>query len=307
MVDASSLSKSTCLLHHHLIAAEGYRAKVQDVSLTFGIAFHKFAELRETLSCEDALLEAVKWFAQQEYNTPINKKHLNRATLMAVCEEWDRQVFTRELFKTLRRANGKPLVELKFSIPYFQDNEVEVVLSGTMDRLGRYGDNGAFVIKDYKTTSTYKIEDYFNSYRLSGQLSVYQYAVRWYADKFPKSIFAEICKTNSVGCQIDGIFLNADINKVQFRSSEVFYYTEEMVRKFDEFVLRPQIMRIVEFSKLDNQLDRREGILNSACETQKFGKCEFFGVCCMPDKLSREMALTNSFTQKQYNPLKFHD
>ena len=299
--NASAAKESSCLLRTWYTVIEGYTSKQTSNDVIYGSAYHKFEEILERTGDEKkSILAAQDFMIGKDYHTKPKKDHLNIGHLTLSCrDKIDYNKSNQDSFEILKDTNGEPLVELKFAIPYYVDDFYEVLLCGTIDKIGKFK-NGCYALGDIKTTSTWSTKSYFDSYKLSPQLLFYLYAIHWYADNFPDSIFGEI-RSNNIGVFIDGVFLKAS-GKTSFERSSVIYYKQEDLDEF-KLLLQLTIERLLIAHKLGVP-PNREGMLNGACNTL-YGTCKFFDVCSAPDKIAREYILKNNFNKKEYDPLTF--
>lgn len=228
-----------------------------------------------------------------------DKEWMNLAHLTLTCAKYANHWKT-DSFRTMKSPKtNTPLVELKFAIPLIEDDpDYDVALCGTVDRIGRIGTNGVFAICDYKTTGSWDAEKYLSAYRLSHQLMIYHKAVRWFAEKKPESIFAQL---NPLRVFIEGIFLKKDAG-TSIKRSTVFEFNDDMTSEFD-IILLQRVRQFLDYLRSDKP---RDGILSGVCQTAKFGQCPYWAVCCGTSKEVREDILKANFKQTEYDPLNFN-
>lgn len=300
-IDASSLKWSYCMRLFYLSAVEGYKTPLSNNDTEFGSAFHAF---KNTLTQTGDLVSSLV-AAKEYYSRPMNvkktKSYLTLSYLLSVCQDYVSHWENREEFETVK-FNGKPLSELRFSIPYYTDDSVEIKLCGTIDDICKHK-MGCYAIRDFKTTSVGDIDEYFAGYELSTQLMVYYMAVKFYAELYPDSIWSEICRTN-FACFIDGVFTRGKDKPAEFKRSNMIFFSQEKVLEFNSMLTEKCkiISKMIQQIKDPNDLPPREGLLNGSCHTI-FGPCKFFRVCAAPDEIAGRYILNNNFTQKEYNPL----
>lgn len=296
-LDATALSNSACLLRTKYFAVDGYRQKTS-VDIEYGKAFHIFAEQLERTNGDEptAIKAAQDYFKQADFTKNPKKDWLNLSHLTLTCVKYLERWKT-DNFRTLKSpTTNTPLVELKFAIPLLSTPEYDVLLCGTIDRIGRVGNNGAFAICDYKTTSSWDFEQYLTSKRLSHQLMIYQKAIKWYALHKPDSIFASV---NPCRAFIEGIFLSGS-KPTEIHRSNLFEFSDSLMAELDRGLLA-KTTQFIEFL----QAPYRDGILSDACTTAKFGLCPYWKVCCAPDLVVGEMILKQDYIHKEYDPLNF--
>lgn len=205
-----------------------------------------------------------------------------------------------------KKCNGTgivvgPATEINFKIPYYEDSYIKVYLCGTIDRLGKFT-GGCYSIRDWKTTGSWKQDEYFVQYELSRQLRFYNLACRIMGEHYPESEIGKLGVTQ-IGACIDGIFLSENGSETQVISSEVFQYKREDIDAFqktlDDFIMK--LSKHVQFNFFP-----KEGILNGSCNKQYGQKCSFWVSCKVGEELSREVILPRDFVRKEYNPLAFN-
>jgi hypothetical protein len=299
-LNASSLKSDFCCARRwYLTVVEGYRKDIRYNDTEYGSAFHRFISTwKQTGDLQEGLQAGQKYFTSREWTIRQGKKYLTKEHLYQTCMGyWCK--YEKDEFQTLTH-DGKPLVELKFAIPYYTDDHVEILLEGTIDDLCK-NSRGCYAIRDYKTSAKDgddKIDDYLRGYELSTQLMYYTYAVQWYAQKYPNSIFAEFAKTR-FACFIDGIFLCGAAKPATFARSDMIWPDKKM-EEFER-LLQGACRKISGIVKAGVRPDR-EGMINGYC----FGhfKCPFFGVCSSADDMIADAVLAQRFIQVPYEPLK---
>src|SRR4051812_983967 len=193
ILDASAFKESSCLLRLFYTAVLGYRGKINSNDIEFGSAFHLFRAIFREKGLEglaEGVLAATRHFDTTPMTVKKNKQYLDRTFLQKCCVEYATK-YEKDLFQVVRGDDGEALLELKFGIPYYDDGEVEILLAGTIDEVGKFV-NGIYCISDCKTSSVWNIEDYFRSYQMSPQLIFYRWILKKYAELYPNSIFSEI-------------------------------------------------------------------------------------------------------------------
>ena len=278
----------------------GYTSAVNSSDIEYGSAVHEFIKSMRYFPERYDLATAA---ALKRFDVPMTvkpqKRYMDKNHLLKTCLNYWQQYLSKDQYQTLV-VNGSPLSEVKFSYPYYSDNELEVALCGTLDDISKHT-HGNYALRDYKTTSVGKVDDYLSAYELSPQLLFYRMLVRYYARSYPDSIFAELEAKNLAAC-IEGIFLRGADKPVEYKRSEVFVFKSEQIDEFEKLVYA-KIMQLVEYVKQE-VLPHREGMLNGNCSTV-YGSCKFFAVCKQNDEIARQGMLDRYFTKREYNPLKF--
>lgn len=300
-IDASALKESSCLRRFYWNVVSGYRSRLNTNDIEFGSAFHEFVKvMKENPGRYDMATKA----AVDRYSVPMTiksrKEYMNVTYLTQVCMTFWQQWVEKDLFETVKDDSGKPIVEAKFSYPYYADNEVEVLLCGTIDDICKHK-HGTYAIRDYKTTSSGKKDEYLAGYALSPQLMFYRMVIGYYAKTYPESLFGKLAQQN-VSAFIDAIFLQGAAKPAEFKRSEVFTFKQAQLDEF-ELLVQSRILELVKWVKA-NVLPAREGMLNGACQTV-YGPCKYFGACIQSDETATNHMLGRYFIQQEYNPLKF--
>lgn len=307
-LDASALKESSCLLRTFYTIHKGYRQAINTIDVQYGLAFHAFVA-RMKMGNGDfsaAIREAKEIFAKPSI-MKSKKQWMTEPHLLKTCMDYWTQVAMTDDWHTI--VEGEPLVELKFAIPYYQDDEVEVMLCGTIDDICRRGENGVYAVRDYKTTSSWNIKEYMDGYRLSPQLIFYVFIMQLYAKHYPDSIVSKIVGQSGLqlGAMIEGIFLKGEAKPPEFVKSEVFYFKAEQMEEF-QMILNDKIREIVTMIKEANRGFGipRYGMLNGSCTTI-YGKCKFADACSANDINARQHVLNNNFIVKSFDPLKYNE
>jgi RecB family exonuclease len=185
--DATSIENyDKCPRYYYYTNIEGYRPSNKSVHLLFGGFYataleHFYKHLADGMSFEDAQAEIV-WEALRStwLRLEIDGKvrggpmafessEKTRANLIRTII-WYTEFFREDPMNVVHLANGKPAVELSFSLNV--DNGV--VLCGHLDRVVEYG--GAAYVMDQKTTGQSLSQYYFNQWDTSMQMSLYSFA-----------------------------------------------------------------------------------------------------------------------------------
>lgn len=332
-IDATSLKKSACGLQFYYTVVDGYRAKLMNNDVWFGIAFHAYvAAMRRTGGNFAVATKAALDLYRRDMIIKPQKKYMTENYLLKVCQDFWFQIGEKDEFVTLTqevkcdhndgfvnpdgmllervctKCHGtgtvnEPMVEMGFQWPIYEDDELAVMVAGTIDDVC-LKQRGAICLRDYKTTSSYDKKAYMDQYFLSSQLMIYRLTLRKYAEMYPDSIFAEIEKQNP-RCFIEGIFCCGAEKPVEFMKSDVFEFKRSQLDDL-ETLLKRKVLELVAVIKA-GKLPLREGMLNDTC-SGKFGHlCDFFDACRAPDIISAQHILRRNFVQISYDPLKFNE
>lgn len=305
LLDASALKLSACSRRLYLTVLEGYRSKVNNNDIEFGVAFHKFTaaveEVNDPSGFAKGIIESRNYFE----NTPMfikdKKKYLTPNYLSAVCTDWYNKVRPKQNFSILRATDGSAMVEIPFELKYMEYDDCEVWICGTIDRIVQVV-GGSIVIRDYKTTSSWSKDEYFRSYLLSVQLRLYLWAFLRVCAQAPEgSLLSKVQKPSQVGMAIDGIFL-LGAEKFEFQASPINYLKQEDLDEF-EIMLKKEVDRLVLLWR-GATLPLREGIMNDSCS--KYSGCPFSMACSSPDATAYNHIMRNNFIQKPFDPLHYN-
>lgn len=301
-LDATALGSSGCILALQRTVVQGLKEPIMGASLIYGVAVYKYIDTMYKTKghIPTAREEALRAFRIPKISAKKSDHLLDEKHMLSTCFNlWEFEIMGDKEFEMLE-MDGKPASEITFSLPYYEDETITVNLCGTIDRVGKIK-NGCYVIRDWKTTSSWDNKGYFKTYELSRQLRMYRLALRLMAQRFPESMLGKIGATN-VGAQINAVFLKPLANDNKYGNSEVYQYSEKEIDDF-ELLLKAQIIRLSWAIRFNNF--PKEGILNGACES-KLGKCKFWNTCCVSDEIAA-ILLKRDFIVKEFNPLAYNE
>lgn len=320
ILDASALKNSSCMLRMFYDVVCGYKEALPNNDTVFGSAFHTFrAHWRLTGDWFGAVAKAKKYYALTEKNIKKNKTFLTEGFLVEICRQYEEK-YTNDEFEVFRKPDGVALIEpeTRFAFPFYTDNELDILMAGTMDEMGRFRISKHFGICDVKTSAVWDIRTFMNSFKLNPQLLLYRWAVQKYAKFAPDSIWAEI-ESNTIKCFIDGIFYKKGTNdsgpsatlmrKDEFGSIDYIIFKQKEIDEFDGQVtkhilgeggFKDGVKRWIS----TGQIPPRQGIVTDSCNT-KFGMCKYAAACSAPDDEARKYYFQNNFITKMYNPMTF--
>lgn len=296
---------------------DGYRAKEISADIEFGSAFHKFRKImRETNGNYNLAVAAAIEHMEKKQDAIVKKnkkKLMTKPYLLKIClDYWE--TWAPDNFKVLRlnpetlqietTGTGKAMfLEVKFDLPYYEDDDVKIIICGTIDEIGKF-DNGCFSIADAKTTSSYDAKEYFKSYEMSSQLMMYSWVIREYKRRFPDNPLSQL--NFQIGAFIDGIFLKSEEEGAEFKRSEVFQFKDAQLDEY-EVLMKAQIFKLVNNIKQRPNLPLREGMFCGTCQNEKYRSlCEFWNACVADnDPIVRDLILKHQLKQVRYEPLKF--
>jgi len=318
-VDASSLKSSTCGRKMFLTVAQGYRSRKDSNDLLYGTCFHLAAEkVAHGVQPHEALQAALdKWDAdipncEVKYTAKyLTREHLYQCLMKFFIELRVNDIFTR---CPCIKIGDTALAECKFSIPIYSDDTVDVLVQGTMDGIFQI-DGGCPCIGDWKTTRAKDAEDYFYGYKMSTQLRMYTWAIRWYLENYPASPLTKaFAGAPKLGAFIYGAFLDSK-NIVDFRRSQVFSFSDKDMSRFDTMLKLAVVKLVEDWKKYESTglIPPPEGIINNACQEIYGSQCTFYHACSSCVGLSSaddeqtlfDAIIKNNFKQIDYRPLEF--
>ena len=295
---ASVAPKLNCLLRLKRTIIDGYQESLPYNDMQYGSAVHKFiSTMHETKGDFSAATLGAKRIFSKPCEIRKGKKHLTEIHLLKTCFDYWEHYQKTDDFDILIDKDGKPLVECSFSNTIWSDEHNEIRFEGVIDKVGKFK-NGCYGVGDYKITSAWSQQDYFEQYLLSTQLRFYLYNLKLSAKNNPDSLLAKICEY-PIGYFIDGIFISKD--GAIFKRSDVIVPSDQEDKEFASLVsskILPTLLRFVTWP----EYNERDGIASGACCELKY-PCEYLYVCSACDDIARKHVLNNSFIQKPYEPL----
>lgn len=300
-IDASAMKKSACDRYLYLNVVEGLKPRGgKDMSLHYGSSCHKFAELYvQDGDFVKAMLETHAYY-RKDTPPPGAKDWLTINHLTSSCgvlKDWIDKDSNVEYI--VNPVSNTKLCEVRLALPILVTPEVDVLLCGTIDKIVKFK-RGAICIGDYKTTSTYKKDDYFVQYRLDPQMMTYRYMLEWCARNKTGGILAEL-GAQKIGCFFDAIFLSKTKDTEISRSTIMFHSDSDMLQY--EMMLIDMARKLAHFA-VTKFRPLKQGMFNGSC-THLYGACPYFGLCAAPDETSEQMMIKHYFEQREYNPLNY--
>ena len=297
----TALSYSACNLALKRVVIDGYVEPAQDSNIVYGVAVHKFLDsmYKNGGNPQIAKEAAIKAFdvpkidkSKSPQLSDVNHMLNVSLTTWLNCVQKDKDFEILEL-------NNAPATEVTFSIKYYEDQFITVNLCGTLDRIGKIK-GGCYLIRDWKTTSSWDNKGYFKSYELSRQLRLYVLSTKLMAKMYPESILGQIGATN-IGAQINAVFLKPDFKDVKWYNSEVFQYKDSELDDF-ESMLQDKIHDISKAVEMN--YFPRQGIINGGCD-RKYGKCKFWNCCAVGNEQVAQILLERDFNKRIFDPMNY--
>lgn len=305
MLNASALRISHCKRRLHNVVIEGYKKKLNDVSIEFGSAVHLCPKVvYQTKGNIGAGMNAARsYFKDTPMELNPKKRFLNDFMLSKVCMDW----FTSDIgpekdsFEILRDNEDKALVEVTFAIPYFAGKNIEVILCGTIDKVVVHRQSKLICEGDFKTTTSWDEAEYLRGYILNTQRYFYQIALKHMIEQSDSTSILSQFKGKDVGSFVDGIFIKSGGDTVCKRGT-VEVFTDKQRGDYEKLLMN--LCKWFDENYNPNVLDQLplpEGLLNGTCKTGF--TCDFFDACACNDSVASEHVLTRNFIKVPYNPL----
>lgn len=285
-VSIGALKKCPKYYEHTIV--QGWRSRMDNVHLTFGIIYHgaceRYDHAKANGSSHDAaMLIAVRWALNATWDSKMKRpwvsedKNKNRDTLLRTIIWYLDQFGQNDPIQTLTLANGKPAVELSFrmELDFAPRGAAEpFMLCGHLDRIGVLNDR--IKIVDKKSTKHLLDDKYFDQYTPDNQFSGYSFAGR------------VIYNIPLTGIIVDAA--QVAVTFTRFQRREVTRTTEQL----DEWYsgLKVTLEQAQDYAKHNFW-----PLNDKAC----FG-CEFRKICSISPSL-RERWLAAGFIKRTWDPL----
>jgi len=305
-VDATGLKNLACSRKYSLAVLNGFipKGSQNKVATFFGSCLHKFAEefYLNDKSVPAALGPMIQMWNDKEdvlqyKQGNFGNQYLNSAKLME-CAHAVGKYLTNDVDTEILTKDEHVCTELKFAIPFKQDDKFEVVVCGTIDKMVKIN-RGTYSLGDYKFTRQWGDPNkYLNAYKLDPQPRLYWWAIKWMA-KHTQSEFYDQLVSMPLGFFIDAGFHSKNDFKIQ--RSEVFYDSDSNEDEFDA-MLNAAVNEIIEIAKIKDGYPAREGIIKGCCKTI-YGECDFASVCQASNKGAANAVLGSRFEYREFNPL----
>ena len=201
-LNASALGESDCELKFHNIVIAGLTQPLARRDTQFGSAFHKFMSRMFETGGNIAEAHTASLEVMRKPCIEVDKKDwMSEKALIPLCLDYWETVISKDNFYRLVNSNAKcwkcggkgrynripdadnlsdelincsvcngsctreqPLVEATFMHRLHEDDELIIEGVGTLDSVGQIR-NGAYCIQDFKTTSSWKIDEFLENFR----------------------------------------------------------------------------------------------------------------------------------------------
>ncbi len=313
-MDASTLKDSACLKKVWFNNIKGFKRKGEEAKnfkAAYGTAVHKALEL---YYCGRSVVDCIK--AAIHY--------YNEFETEALMSDWSNWLHTEHLRQTLtlyfllhplgecgidvlKDGDGKPILEQKFCLPYWSNDEYELALTGIIDMQCNYF--GTRSILDHKTHSLTMfdgknpVKKFLSRFKMNVQTQFYSMI-----DKLlnKRSFYLPVV--------VNGFFMKKPTEKaakagvfdgVLLERGGPIEYSDAQMHEFANWL--EQKLALV--TKLLSTTDPEKAFFNtferSCCDN--YGGCKYYGVCETSDLTTQYLTLGSDFDTVEYNPLKWRE
>lgn len=280
-LNASSLKVTACKRHYAMMV-NGYKGEEGDTEQRdIGSAMHKFAEeFTKTGDHAASVLAAIKAWP-----------NVARTTIIAAAARRQDIVVPPPI-----RLEGEPLVEIKFSVPWFlvsRDGKpvCQIILCGTMDHLGY--DNAVRLI-DYKSTAYAVVKYALDKYKHETQFMFYMWVLRKFGHRLlPLHLHNDIVegRFTSQVC-----IIQTSAKEPRWSLGPKMTMTQHQYDVYEN-ALKELLEDLVQ-AFLGTFLAEPDGMLRNACQY-----CGYKAYCHAKESIEASRALA-SYPVEPYNPLK---
>lgn len=297
LIDNSTLEKLQCCPREMEYSAMRKRigAGVKP-SLNFGSAIHSALEHRykeyKNESPDIFLEEAQAKLLSEYFDLNPNPIDDFRNTNWAIeLMKMYNQKYNVEPFNLLVDKAGKTMVELSFALPLVEINKIPIIYSGRID-LPVMWDNQLIII-DHKTTSMLGPQ-YFEEFKMSAQPLGYAWA------------FEQLTGQKVAGYGINAIRVRSIPAKP--KAGIASWWDETFQR--DKTYIRPRqleewknnVIHLIE--EFFWHISKDYLPMKTKWCVGKYGRCQYFDVCSLPQESRALMLESNNFTANTWSPLK---
>jgi hypothetical protein len=280
-LNASSLKVTACRRHYGMMV-NGYQGVDGDTTQRdIGSAMHKFAELftRTGDHAESVLLASQAW------------PQVSRQVIIAAAARRQDVVLPAPII-----LEGEPLVEIKFSIPWFLVTEAgqpvcQIILCGTMDHLGY---DGAVRLIDYKSTAYAVVKYALDKYKHETQFMFYMAVLRKFGHRMLPLHFHNLIVDGKFSSQV--CIIQTSAKEPRWSLGPKSYMTEEQYNLY--FKMLEDLLPMLVHSFIMAGASQPDGMLRNACQY-----CGYKSYCYAKDSHEAGLALA-SFKIEPFNPIK---
>ncbi len=280
-LNASSLKVTACRRHYGMMV-NGYQGVDGDTTQRdIGSAMHKFAELfTRTGDRAESVLRASQAWPQ-----------VSRQVIIAAAARRQDVVLPPPIV-----LEGEPLVEIKFSIPWFLVTEAgqpvcQIILCGTMDHLGY---DGAVRLIDYKSTAYAIVKYALDKYKHETQFMFYMAVLRKFGHRMLPLHLHNLIVEGKFSSQV--CIIQTSAKEPRWSLGPKSYMTEDQYNLY--FHMLEELLPTLVRSFRDSSFAAPDGMLRNACQY-----CGYKSYCYAKDSHEAGLALA-SFKIEPYNPIK---
>ena len=292
LLDASSFENWPCPRRVQFTNRMGLVSKFGSDPLDFGQAIHraiakfrKAVALGQPVNIEDCVKEGSDY-----YFSRVCPKEPPRTP--AMLEKCIRAYIKQAVYDPFHPlvAGEKVAIEIPFKIPLYSTPKTDVLLSGVIDGIGKYGSivNGDLTLRDIKTSATFKIQQHIKEQLDRPQFHIYSYAAAYLGFSDPGKFLP---------IQIDGIYIGKE--EPQFERSFIYH--------IPEFLIDATMSAVVHTAKQMAELLESNTELWPHNFNQCHGKyrlCEYSNICQVPPS-TQHVPIKYLYETRIYDPAKF--
>lgn len=258
-ISATALPYLACEQAYKWRVLEGWETKEDSEALSFGSAFHTFAQ-HWTLGAHDASVRALAEYKGTDMFT--------LGAAMGVLQSTPKPTPACDL-------NGAPCVEVRFKhlLREFsiRGRDVHVYVTGVIDLL-EYDAAGNLVIVDYKTTRSWKPADYLLKCKRTAQNLLYQWFLAEYGHTFLPLTLANWAHEGKLYSIIRAVFIKSKPLRIMDSDRILFdaYERKQFGMLLDNACERAALLATMERDPL------KDGIVSNKCSF-----CDYSKVCTL--------------------------
>ena len=277
--DATSITLArTCMRKYKYKMLDGWQPRRTSVHLIFGALYataleHYHLHIATGDSHDDAQIKVVHealintWNIEGQTGGWVSDHNAKTRSTLIRTIVWYLEEFIDDPAKTVILSNGKPAVELSFTLPVNDD----IVFCGHLDKVVDLNDSN--FVMDQKTTGSTVSTKFFDQFSPHDQFSMYSYA-------------GQII----LSAPIAGVIIDAAQIAVGFSRFERGF-TFRNPGLLDEWM--DDTLHLIDYAR---QLTSDEYFPLNPAACGNYGGCEFRGVCSRAPSV-REQFLKADFTQ----------
>lgn len=300
-INASALKEAACPAKFLLTVHDELKLKSFSTSrMEYGTAFHLFlADIHSGEPAQASVEKALAYYEQ--FITEIADNDFRSLFhLKMSCVSYYKNYKDDTSLEVLLDDDKKPLVETQLALPWYKDDDIEVVLTGTADMVAEHF--GVKAIVDHKTTSAFAA-NFMRSYDFEIQTNFYSWLMRQLFDSdhyLPVLINALYLKKPSARYWKT----KEDFDGVSFER-KLFQKPEDKMDEFERW-LHNKLDWCVAVLKdaANNDSWQPENQERSFCNAH-FGRCSYQSICDASPSY-RELVIEDQYERQPYKPLEWH-